>query len=438
MNQNSLDNAARPFILFDPVCGSLNGHNFPTLIKYANWIAQEFNVRPQIWVPGGDSQFASEDHIIEKRLPWIYEYYLPTSRFGFNSILGKMLRSTKDSKWINRLLPSKAVKILLSPLAIILHFLSIYRIKRSIKKILKLDPEFIFMPGADFYTIISLEQLEKQGQIPRNISIILRLMGVMETAAYIPGARDIYIHSLNILSTKNPMIKFSCETEKYARYISKMTRLAIPVTPIPLNSITNAKADHSQENILFSGDRLNVVCLGGARADKGYFELNDLINYVRRKIKTRVHFIVQSMGHANKEFDADYQLKLLKNPAVTLLPHYIREVDMLSYLERCDTVLLPYSQATYEYRGSAILFDTLPFGKILVGRRKTGFGDTIDSNGLGYTFENESDLKSTLEKIIELNDYGKTEIAGSQMRYLNLMSLNLRKIFDEEINMRIY
>jgi glycosyltransferase involved in cell wall biosynthesis len=405
-------------IIFDPVCGIERGHNLPTIKKYAKWLKEEFNFASTACVSLNNIKADKDSCLDFEQIPWVYNYWLPTK----NEI--KALRNRKviqHDHYMDMLTCG------------VHHYYSHIKIKRSLKKTLKMRGKFFFFPGADFYSLSALHSLALEGLVPKDKIIIIRLMGVMETATKIPNARKVFTELLQgIKSILGQQVRISAETEKYALYLSGLLNIEISVTPIP-SDLSNVDAiNKRQQNKQLTIDDLIIACLGGARADKGYFEIAVIAEKLLNTKATRnVRFRVQGMHMSNPEYNWEYQAKLASLINVVLLPARLTDLELLTEIDTSDLVLLPYSQGTYEQRGSAILFDSLPFGKPIIGMDGTGFGDTIRNGGLGLTYNGYDDLMNKLFQVTIFSEAMLKKIKENQHAYMAKGLAELRNQFND-------
>lgn len=385
----------------------------------------------EIWIPKSDCDPNETKVPVKKNLPWVYEYFLPTGNASLHSRLQRLVRHIKH------LAPtSKVVRIALSPLFLSFHLLSMRGIRKSLSKALKCEPSSLFLPGADLFSILALHQLAKKGQIRHDQLIVLRLMGVMETSGYLPGSHEMYLNALQLLTAHRLRILITGETEKYATFLERHLKIGVPVTHIPVHESKTAISAPSSLDA--EPTSRAIVCLGGARADKGYFELLEHARRCRLTWGRSMHFYVQRMSPQNPEYDTDYELALARSINVTLLPSYLDDDVLFSWIAQADAVYLPYSSGTYAQRGSAILFDSLPFGKLIIGRRGTGFGDSIDTYGLGVTFHHWASLDEAFEAVMRQNDASRVRLKQRQRQYLDLLTDNLGEVTNGKKIVRIY
>lgn len=399
-------------IIFDPVCGLTIGHNLPTIDKYAEWLSQNFGWKSEAWV--ATKKNPSKSYLDFKTIPWVYGYWL-------HDTLKQELKARK------RLLKNDSILDILKNSTH--HIWAQNRIESQLQTAADLSPAYIFFPGADFYSLLSLLSVAKRERGTSKTIFIVRLMGVMEWATKLPRAREIINQVIfDIKSLLGDRVRFSAETEKYSYQLGAILNSVVPVTSIPSSA-------HIEIATKRERDYISIACLGGARADKGYFDVLSLVTKTNEVFNTShgksIKFTIQSMSSRNLDFDWKYQSDLARSSNVDLIKPRLSDAELNNEIYNADIVLLPYSQGTYESRGSAILFDTLPFGKPLLGTDGTGFGDTIRTAGLGLTYNGVEDYVNRLSDLINLSESKKKEIKRNQENYSQKMLSNLKELFND-------
>lgn len=407
-----MKNDQKKVLIFDAVCGLTSGHNLPTINKYAYWLKQELNYNSEAFVATTDVK--SREYLEFKILPWVYGYWLYEN-----------LTLSEEIKAKNRVIKNDSIADILKNS---LHHIWAYKnIERSFAQAVTENHDFIFFPGADFYSLLSVLSAAKKKKIPSGTIVILRLMGVMEWATKLPRAQEIFKKVIfDIKKILGENVRFTAETEKYALELSSILNSKVIVTSIPSEILS------LDEKIVKNKNTINIACLGGARADKGYFDILKLSQKVldsNHSRKNEIRFIVQSMNPRSLDYDWDYQRELSKIPNVTLIKQRLSDDELDQEIQRADIILLPYSEGTYASRGSAILFDTLPHGKVLLGAGGTGFGDTIMHAGLGFVYYGSDDFLNRLFEIIGLDIDQIKCIQINQENYSNKMLNNLKECF---------
>lgn len=404
---------AKKVIIFDPVCGLSIGHNLPTIDKYANWINNEFGYVSEAWVATSKTQ--TREYLNFKKIPWVYGYWLHDNP---KDELKSRKKGLKNDSILDILKNS------------VHHIWAFKNIEKSLAKTLHECPSYVFFPGADFYSLLSIWSMAKRRLVPRETILIIRLMGVMEWATKIPRAREIINQVIfEIKKMLGEQVRFTAETEKYAFELGCILNSNVLVTSIP-SPITHKQHAEKSDRGFF-----NIACLGGARPDKGYFDILQLSHKTQEAFgptnKKKIIFSVQSMNSQNLDYNWNYQAEIARSENIQLLKPRLSDEELSHEIQRADVVLLPYSQGTYASRGSAILFDTLPYGKPILGVGGTGFGDTIKHAGIGLTYNGLDDYVNRLSELINYTPGKLRAIKNNQEEYFNYMIKNLRGCFDD-------
>lgn len=411
-------------ILFDPVCGTRRGHNFATLIKYADWIRAHTALAPELWIADFDGDLAGAPHPVKTCIPWVFEYFIPTGNRGFWPWLGRRVRHLAQHGR-----PRRLARLLAAGLAVLLFLNSRRQVEAALRRALDLRPRMLFLPGADQYSLAALAQILERHPEHREVPIHIRLMGVMEHESHLRVTREVHVPYLKTIVACGHQVRLSCETEKYAAAIGGQLGIEVPVTHIPVHPAMATRRGHAPV-----GTRAPLVmaCVGGARGDKGYFHLVFIANQLRLHAGVPLVLRVQRMAAGNAEFNPDYEFALMRCPNIELLPAFLSDEALQQEIADADVILLPYSVDTYRMRGSAILFDTLPYGKPLLGRRGTAFGDTIDSHGFGFTFADHQDLLRAARAIQAFSAEALAALRQREQDYLRSMETRLLEALTHE------
>lgn len=400
-------------VIFDPVCGLKTGHNIPTIEKYAHWLNTKYGCSIEAWIA---IDHKSTDPVLTyRKMPWVYGYWLHGTLEAELKARRKVLKN--DS--------------LLDILKNSLHHIQAQRrIESSLKSAIDSASKYIFFPGADFYSLVALLSLAKQKKIGTEKIFIIRLMGVMESATKLPRSKEIFNQVLyDLKSVLGQKAIFTAETEKYAFELTGLLNSEVLVTSIPGPKISSLEKINRNDNPFI------ISCLGGARADKGYFEIQDLASKVHKIFNIQhgknIKFSVQSMSPRNLDFSWEYQNQLAKSPNIVLVKPRLSDSELDFEISKSNLILLPYSQGTYASRGSAILFDTLVHGVPILGSDDTGFGDSIRTAGLGLTYQGNDDFVNRLSDIINLSSEKQLEISANQKIYYTKLINNLEGCFNE-------
>lgn len=375
----------RDIVIVDPVCAKRSGHNLPTLSKYADFFGDYGHRIAAIHVA---STFAEPPSGCTTDLTFNYApFFDPEVPSRVHA------REKRIARGFGPVVIREATKFFLCyP---ILHHRAVTAAVRDLERLLARYPNAtLFFPGADFYVIWAVRMLASAGAL-RKRKLSLRLMGVMETAGFMPVPERVLPQLIrDIVCAAAGSVTLTAETEKYARRVESWSQVHVPVTLIPAFRRDLLRAPHARRpsRSISPANPLVLGFLGGARADKGYSDLPEIAHRLYAKFGLTVRCYVQTMLPSERYYSRSENDSLARWPNVHLLPALLDEEQMVRTIRQCDALVLPYSTGTYEWRGSAMLFDALSMGIPAIGRRGTAFGESIDSFSLGCTFHDVEDL----------------------------------------------
>ncbi len=409
--------------IFDPVCGSLRGHPYATIISYAKWFHAYGFGRIAIHTAAPSIKNDS-DFNLSTDIPWIYNYYLP--RKGVGSPTHRLVQYFAKKTTECGGLTSRARR----PLFLCAHALAVKAITKALRSVLEAEDNLVFCPGTDIYTILALLRLQgflsKRKTRPR---IVLRFMGVMENAGYFKGSHEVAIKSLQHLVHFQRAIRVTAETEVYAAYLEKMLRIRVPVTGIPHKQQPEYYPSKSIAQAIKNSNKHNIVAvMGSARADKGYLRLVELARALEFKTTNNAILLYQRMDASRPEYCSKYEDSLCRTKNTLMLPPQLTDNDYHAVLRQSSVTLLPYEPTTYRYRGSSVLFDSLAYERPLLARAGTGFAHTVSAEGLGVTFSDATSFAEGVAKLLNNSLEANTTIVRNGQKYLKQLDVNLAQV----------
>lgn len=232
-------------------------------------------------------------------------------------------------------------------------------------------------PSIDFYALLALAEMIDELRAAGSPRLLIRLIGVMETAA---GARfakpmNVVLALLNRLLEAGLPVRLAAETPRYAEYLAVQLDHAVCVA---------ANIETREIVPLPESDEFTVICPGSARYDKGFLHLVEIFSSVRRRDpELKIRFRTQVLPDRDLKHQIDYLIKLYAIPGTTILPSQLPAADLASMYEDADLVLLPYATDVYQYRGSAVLIEALCSGRHCLALDGPAFVDQIRYFGGG-------------------------------------------------------
>jgi glycosyltransferase involved in cell wall biosynthesis len=247
-------------------------------------------------------------------------------------------------------------------------------------------------PSIDFYSLYALSECADELRRVGSPTIMIRFIGVMETAASGAFARPMRVVlalTTRLLDSGLPL-KIAAETPRYADFLA--IHLDTPVAVAP-------NIETREQLPLPSGGKFTVVCPGSARFDKGFLSLLDIFSAVRRRDpQGKIQFVTQVLPDRELKSHLDYLRKLHAVPGVTVLPAQISSQEIADMYKNCDLVLLPYARDVYEFRGSAVMIEAICSGRQVVALDGPAFVDQLRYFGAGSVV---SDVGEIGAKIVE-------------------------------------
>lgn len=249
-------------------------------------------------------------------------------------------------------------------------------------------------PSIDFYSIIALiESIELIINIG-NPKILIRFIGVMETASSINYSKPmlVMIAMINKLFDSGLRLKLAAETPRYAEKLAVSFERVVSVL---------ANIEHRDFVDLPRVGEFNVICPGSARYDKGFLLLHELFSKVRENdVNYRIKFHTQVLPDRDLKDQLNYLVKLYSIPGVNLLPSHLPADELISLYQNSDLVLLPYARDVYEYRGSAVLIEAICTGRHCISLDGPAFVEQMNFFSAGTVCHSVEEMA---EKILDFS-----------------------------------
>jgi glycosyltransferase involved in cell wall biosynthesis len=260
------------------------------------------------------------------------------------------------------------------------------------------DKDRFVLPNADHLTTKSLIRYFKAKKNNQCPSVGLRFINVMENNA-VPRLikPDNLFRFLEKSKNKGIKINVAAETEGYRAFIGQFVTGTF-ICEYPQDQMVKPRSSSS-----FSKKNFTVGSLGSARPDKGFTKLKGLVTRILAAHGSNVKVVIQEgLTSWNTEYDLTLS-ELRSYPQVTFLPGYLTQKEMQNAVNVCDILLMPYDEPTYEFRGSAMLFEAADLQIPILVPSRTGLGEVVRKYGIGATYTSESDLNRALEVVLKLD-----------------------------------
>jgi glycosyltransferase involved in cell wall biosynthesis len=252
-------------------------------------------------------------------------------------------------------------------------------------------------PSIDFYSLVALVEASDVLLEAGSPTILVRLIGVMETASSANYAKPLNaaMALLNQLCQSGLPVKVAAETPRYAESLSMQLGRTVDVA---------ANIELRSQVPLPQRDTFTVICPGSARYDKGFLQLAELFAAVRRRDPLmRIRFRTQTLPDRDLRHQVDYLASLYAIPGVTVLPSQLPADELAAMYEDADLVLLPYAADVYEYRGSAVMIEAMLSGRYCLALEGPAFVDQMRYFGAGAVCTSITDMA---QKIVTCSKEG--------------------------------
>jgi glycosyltransferase involved in cell wall biosynthesis len=254
--------------------------------------------------------------------------------------------------------------------------------RRVFKKYEIAKNDVIFFPCGDYYSVRGLFHFLQNLPITEWPSIHLHLIHVMENECA-KGAGGATAMFGDILATGlvGHRISLSAEMPAYAKKLSNLLFTDVAHFAFP----PCLEFEPFREKPFFQ-----VSAIGSGRGDKGYFRLAAIAEtYASRYKGSNVRFAIQSMNATNRDYNKDYQARLIRLANVDLLPAQLGDAQMFDLYTSSDLLLLPYCKKTYRFRGSAVMSEGYAYGRPLLVTAGTAFEEIVHRFGNGTACSND-------------------------------------------------
>lgn len=250
----------------------------------------------------------------------------------------------------------------------------------------------LLFPSADFYGILGLLNVIEALPASRQPKVMLRFIGVMETAALdmIPTtAANHHRRRLSDAMARGLRISVCAETPKYARELTKVFGVDVPTLPYFAPDVQALPIREDGPITFLSG--------GSAREDKGFFRLKNIISLAHKRTDlSRVRFKIQGPPRAVFHKHSAYMAWLHSLPNAEILPGNVPYSEIKRCFAESHVSLMPYDRGTYVSRGSAMLMESMLFNRLTVCQGGTAFAEQCMIYNAGSVCHTDEDFADAI------------------------------------------
>jgi len=167
-----------------------------------------------------------------------------------------------------------------------------------------------------------------------------------------------------------------------------------PVRPAPIPVTVQADAPCRAAN-----DRPHLIFAGGARIEKGYGLLPDVVAAFKERIRFTIHSGTVDAAADPVVQKAHRRLRRLAGPDVALITAPLEPEDYADLLRSADLLLLPYDAQAYGPRSSGILAEARALGIPAIVPAGTWMAD-VAGPATDVVFGHSAELSATIERVV--------------------------------------
>ncbi len=219
--------------------------------------------------------------------------------------------------------------------------------------------------------------------------------------------------AFRVLERLNRRYRFclAVESDRLATEYGWLTQMPIRVIPIPLSDI-KAKPSQRERAVL------TVVCLGDARAEKGFETLVDALEKLRNmELWRTLRFVIQcNTVSTDNERMVAARLPNLVDPNIHLVHEAMPRPVYEQILVDSDIVLLAYQRSVYWARTSYPFAEAMAAAKPVIVTSNTWMSDQVMRYGSGVVIEGDAQsVVSGLENMVRsYGDYAERARTASE------------------------
>lgn len=399
------DKIKRVFIV-DPGCFKESGHNIDLVSRFGKELKKNYEII--VCAPKGREKFQKlgfNFYSISNLYPVLYidEY----SNKYVNAIYEKLVQFSR---------------ILLGlPVHLYFKLIAIIQLNTIIKKYNVNENDLVFFPSSDFYFANASTEL----CVKEKINLSLRFIGVLENA-FFRRKRNMRSKFFSLIRKCNSnKIVLSAETLRYKQYLSSITSKPVEYSGYPIK--LDFKNYNESRNKKFTEENPLVICLPGkSRPDKGSLDVPMLANACFEKFGMKVIFKLQNFPKGSR-----YNKKVTQKftghfPNIEFMKPELPRDEFEKTIWGSDVILMPYAPDVYYFRGSAIFFESIERGKLVIGRGGTAFSDDMKKLEIMDKYYTPSEFTTLINYLLHMS--------VDELQSLAVTRVNRYMDFKENIN----
>ena len=281
--------------------------------------------------------------------------------------------------------------------------------------------DVIFFPSAEYYGVVTLLELLEKTPPATRPSVVIRVIGVAEGAAYEDyQQRSKFLNAIRSATLRGVRVSVAAETQPLKRFLEQVLDQPIYFLTYPLSLSLKDPA---------WGRPLVISSPGQGRIDKGFFRLFPIIKALSAaSAPGDFRFEIQDMRKSDPHFRARYSEMLARADNVTLFPERLSQEEIDAMYLSADILILPYDADTYALRGSAVYQEGISAGCMFICSAGLGLSDLVVRYDNGLNAVSDTDF---VEKILSLARLDRNQVRERTDRARSRYEIDYRNGIDE-------
>lgn len=213
-----------------------------------------------------------------------------------------------------------------------------------------------------------------------------------------------------ILNPVREHVRFFTDCAKGAEHMTRLMDTKVYPAPVPLYNDTLNTLVHEGKQSKEADGKLSVYYIGGARVNKGFELLPELLQTINRdtELKSRLSFMIQIDIHPQQVISEQQRVTraadMIRNLAsksdnIRIIHGSLSHKEYYQSLIEGDIFLLLYSEISFTYVQSQIFREIICLGNIPLVSRNTIMANELHQHGLDELIVDPADISGIVETI---------------------------------------
>lgn len=253
--------------------------------------------------------------------------------------------------------------------------------------------DWIFLPSADHYGLLSLLEVLTGIAPDRRPAVHARMIGVMESVSYAAGAaRSRLLRAVRDAQAAGVNVTLSAETPVYQDYLTTVMQQDVGYLTYP------CIADWTPVD--WEARPFRLTSPGQGRVDKGYRDLVAISDALKPWFdRGALTLTTQAMRRDDFYRKKSYEARLAAKIDMEVLPARLPAPEIARLYRQAHVLVLPYLRPVYALRGSAVYQEGLAHGRLVVTYDGTGVASMVERYGNGICVKDDRALAEAVHHL---------------------------------------